>query len=41
MKNMPFKVMINTDDRSVKIAKEAKSRLGTKSQGEVIIQLFI
>merc|ERR1719160_2262388 len=35
--DMPFKVMINTDDRSVKIAKEAKSRMGTTSQGEVIM----
>eukprot|EP00746_Dinoflagellata_sp_MGD_P151478 gnl/MRDRNA2_/MRDRNA2_83069_c0_seq1.p1 gnl/MRDRNA2_/MRDRNA2_83069_c0~~gnl/MRDRNA2_/MRDRNA2_83069_c0_seq1.p1 ORF type:complete len:2124 (-),score=461.30 gnl/MRDRNA2_/MRDRNA2_83069_c0_seq1:152-6523(-) len=35
--DMPFKVMINPDDRSVKVVREVKSRLATKSQGEVIM----
>jgi uncharacterized caspase-like protein len=35
--DMPFKVLINSDDRSVKIARTPKARMGTKSQGEVLM----
>lgn len=35
--DMPFKVIINSDDRSVKIARAPKARQGAKSQGEVLM----
>merc|ERR1719161_185396 len=35
--DMPFKVMMNADDRSVKIARVSQARAASKSQGEVIM----